>query len=47
LREAVPSDLDHVIEIGWSRSSTGGLTAVGGATPAHDGEVVGARVGAG
>jgi hypothetical protein len=47
LREAVPGDLDRVIEIGWPRSSIGGLTAVGGAAPAHDGEVTGARAGAG
>jgi hypothetical protein len=47
LREAVPGDTDCTIEIGRPRSSTMGLTAVGGAALAHGGEVAGAGVGAG
>jgi hypothetical protein len=47
LREVVPGDLSRWIGIRQSRSNFGGLTVVGGAPPAHDGEVVGARTGAG
>jgi hypothetical protein len=47
LREAVPGDPDRAIEIGRSRSSTGGLTVAGSAALAHGGEVAGARAGGG
>jgi hypothetical protein len=47
LREAVPGDPSHWIDIIRSRSNAGGLTAAGSAAPAHGGEVTGARAGAG
>jgi hypothetical protein len=47
LREAVPGDPSHAIEIGRLRSNVGGLTVVGAAAPAHGGEVIGAGAGAG
>jgi hypothetical protein len=43
--EAVSHDLGRAIEIGWCRSTPGGLMAAGGAAPSYGGEV--ARVGAG
>jgi hypothetical protein len=47
LRETVPGDPSHAIEIGRLRSNAEELTAAGGAAPAHGGEVAGARASVG
>jgi hypothetical protein len=47
MRKAVSGDPDRAIEIGRPKSSTGGLTAAGGAALAHGGEVARAGVGVG
>jgi hypothetical protein len=44
--KAVSCDLGRAIIIGRWRSTSGGMTAVGGAAPAHGGEVVGVGAGA-